>query len=657
MISELVTGAEIIINGQKLRVTSIVAGQVHLIDLITKAELTYQKRDIETLIFKDEVKFSYNDPQLRRLTSPTAADFSSLTETNKTIVRDRLEYIEAVLAANIRGLTEKNLEPLIESVASRLKGKRPSWRTLKRWYDSFQCYGNAGLIPNYGKRGNRNSRAGSKIDELIDKSLDDLKNKEKITFTEAYKNFQDSVVIANRELKGIEKLKPISYVAFLARARKLNAYEVAVGQYGKKVAGKLYRENKENRVKRSVKYILDRAEIDHTKLDLFIFDHRTGLPLGRPWITSVLDMKSKSVLGVYVGFEHPSFVSVGRAIKSAISDKSELLSNYDSVKNEWLCRGVFHVIAVDRGKEFMSQMLDEALFELSIVIDRNPAQKPWYKGSIESHFNSVNRKLLSSLPGKVFKDLVDKREYDPAKNGCISFKAFLEILYLWIVDDYQVNKNSSYNVPNLIWRQDEPSVDTRPISNKKLELVFAENKSPQNSEKGIRIDHIQYDNRELRNLRVRDGFSKVKVKYNREDIDFIWVWDSDNETYFKVHSLTPAYTRGLSLYQHKTILKYHRKFVDENIDTEALVDTRQAIKDIVLEELSNRKRQKKTATMAKASRYGNVSGHLGGETSLYESMQSQAVKLDSVEPIDRAKLEDDLMKPIDDDDTDEFDFS
>lgn len=101
----------------------------------------------------------------------------------------------------------------------------------------------------------------------------------------------------------------------------------------------------------------------------------------------------------------------------------------------------FYVIAVDRGKEFMSQLLEEALFELNIAIDRNPVLKPWYKGAIESHFNSVNRKLLSGLPGKVFSTLVDKREYDPATNGCISFKAFLNILYLCIVDDYQVNKN------------------------------------------------------------------------------------------------------------------------------------------------------------------------------------------------------------------------
>ena len=111
MISELVVGAEIIINDQKLRVTSIVSGQIHLLDLITKAELTYKKRDIETLIFTDEAKFSYDDPKLRRITSTTAGDFSILSDKDKNKVRERLEYIKAVLDDDIRGLTQKNLDP------------------------------------------------------------------------------------------------------------------------------------------------------------------------------------------------------------------------------------------------------------------------------------------------------------------------------------------------------------------------------------------------------------------------------------------------------------------------------------------------------------------------------------------------------------------
>jgi hypothetical protein len=32
--------------------------------------------------------------------------------------------------------------------------------------------------------------------------------------------------------------------------------------------------------------VLERVEIDHTKLDLFVVDQKTNLPIGRPWLTA-----------------------------------------------------------------------------------------------------------------------------------------------------------------------------------------------------------------------------------------------------------------------------------------------------------------------------------------------------------------------------------
>ena len=372
MINDLSSGTELVIKNHKYQVTSIIAGKVYLLDILTSAELIYDKKEIESLIFRDEAEFVHSEIKLNKLSAPDSADFSTIPKKYKDIAKERWEYVNAVLISDMKGLTNKNLVNLIDEVATRLNKKGPNWRTLKKWYNSYQQYDVMGLVPQFSGRGNRNSRARDKVDELIDQSLGELKRREKVSFVKAYEFFSDSLNKLNRQLDDEDKYKGISYVAYLARARKLNAYDIAVGQYGKDIANKLFKLNKENRVKRSVKYILDRAEIDHTLLDLFVFDSDTGLPLGRPWITSVLDMKSKSILGVYVGFEPPSFVSVGRAIKSAISDKFELLSDYPEVKNEWLCRGFFHVIAVDRGKEFMSNLLEDALFELGGVVDRNP---------------------------------------------------------------------------------------------------------------------------------------------------------------------------------------------------------------------------------------------------------------------------------------------
>jgi len=51
--------------------------------------------------------------------------------------------------------------------------------------------------------------------------------------------------------------------------------------------------------------ILERVEIDHTLLDLFLVDADDRLPIGRPTLTTALDVYSGMPLGCYVGSSRP----------------------------------------------------------------------------------------------------------------------------------------------------------------------------------------------------------------------------------------------------------------------------------------------------------------------------------------------------------------
>ena len=56
--------------------------------------------------------------------------------------------------------------------------------------------------------------------------------------------------------------------------------------------------------------------IDHTMLDAFtLLDRKTGLPLGRPWLSIAIDVFSRCLLGYVVSAEPPSLYSVTRLMK------------------------------------------------------------------------------------------------------------------------------------------------------------------------------------------------------------------------------------------------------------------------------------------------------------------------------------------------------
>jgi len=616
MIDHLEVGNFVFKENSQYKIIEINGHKVTLKDSITDNELIIKVSDLSDQILLGKAKITFSDVKKQKLHGDLAMDFSSYSEELKKGALEKWAYVDAIRKSDITTYTKNSLADLIEEVNDRTGFKAPNWRTLKRWYDNAEKNGIRGLIEKRHLKGNREERVDEETNKYIISALERLKNSEKISYKRAHKYFMDEIELDNATRENENQLSSLTYQGFINRAKKVAPYELLAAQIGKQRADVLFRENKRNK---PVRYILDRAEIDHTRLDLFVVDEVARFPLGRPNITSVLDMKSKSVLGFYIGFEVPSFVSVARAIKNAISDKTELLKRYPAVNNEWLCKGLFLEIAYDRGKEFDSNLLEHALLDLDIVGRGNPVKKPWYKGSVESHFSTINKKLLVDKPGKAFADILESNEYNSQENGVISFTKFMEIFMIWIVDEYQVSSNSKETaIPNLTWRKDLPFVDITPINPEKLDIVFAEKTTRKNKEKGIEYIYLFYDNDRLSKMRKRHGFRLEQIKINRENLGYIYVLDQVTREYFKVSALDQDYAKGLTLYQHKRILKFHKKYIKSHVNSLALAEARKKIEDIIQDEIQNTRRSK-TATLANVARFLGIDQHQDGPATVLRS--------------------------------------
>jgi hypothetical protein len=51
---------------------------------------------------------------------------------------------------------------------------------------------------------------------------------------------------------------------------------------------------------------LERAEIDHTRMNLFVVADDTCRPVGRPWLSVCLDDRTSTVLGLYISVDPPA---------------------------------------------------------------------------------------------------------------------------------------------------------------------------------------------------------------------------------------------------------------------------------------------------------------------------------------------------------------
>jgi putative transposase len=66
-----------------------------------------------------------------------------------------------------------------------------------------------------------------------------------------------------------------------------------------------------------------KVDIDHMPLDLFIVDDKTGLPLGRPYLTVCIDERSRQILASQFSFMPPSTHSKRRLLNKALRKRRQ----------------------------------------------------------------------------------------------------------------------------------------------------------------------------------------------------------------------------------------------------------------------------------------------------------------------------------------------
>jgi putative transposase len=145
---------------------------------------------------------------------------------------------------------------------------------------------------------------------------------------------------------------------------------------------------------------LDRAEIDHTLLDLLVLDDETCLPLGRPYITLCIDHYSRCILGLFISFTPPSYMSVAECLKDCFRPKVWLKTAFPEIKNDWLAFGVMSTLVLDNGLEFHSESLQQACYSLGIEMNYAPRRQGWFKGTIERFIGTMNRAVAHGTPGR-----------------------------------------------------------------------------------------------------------------------------------------------------------------------------------------------------------------------------------------------------------------
>jgi putative transposase len=646
-------GLKFELHGKEYQLVELVnPNEWKILHLVTGQHSILSADIIRNFLFKGELTFTTAKSQQH-------IAFPDLDETDRNEAIRREKYVMAILERGVNKSTAQVLEPIIQDVYDRIqvddldreiKDKpQPSHITVYRWLKKYkQSEGNIhSLVSSSSKKGNRTARIQPEVSSTIEQAISEIYlNPNQASAKDAHDRVIVLIVEENQRRKNLSlpELKIPNYMTTLRAVNDLVPRERDEKRLGKRTANLIHQAVSVGQGLNPTRP-LEIVAIDHSMLPFYVLDNDYRLPVGCPWLTAAIDVYSQTVVGYYLTFEPPSYLSVMYCLLHSIRPKEYVRATYKSVSNNWTSYGLMENLKVDNGTDFTGRSLEDACRELKINLDFAPVRMPWYKATIERFFGSLKTQITGSIPGRCLQ-LLKESDYDPKKQSVVTLDGLQEILHHFIVDIHNQSGHTQLKSPRAeVWNH---SIQSYPISipssDDSLKVLLGDVEERTISKKGVEFNYLFYNSDRLQLLRQhhetedgrrRDrirGKEKAKIKYNRNDLSVIHVFDPSTREYLAVPAINQNYTQNLSLAQHRIIQRYVAN-QSQKVDIVALALAKQAIQNIVAEALKETKAAKTSKQIIKFLGTGR------GENVI----RSQE---ESLEMAERSALVDDIISEI-----------
>ena len=345
-----------------------------------------------------------------------------------------------------------------------------------------------------------------------------------------------------------------------------------------------------------------RYQIDATIADIYLVsEHDRSLIVGRPVVYMVIDVFSRMVVGMYVGFEGPSWVSAMVALANTVADKVEYCRQY-SVEidaSDWPVKGLPDVVLADKG-ELNGTKVEAFSQAFGVRIENAPARRGDAKGIVERYFRTVQERFKPYASGVVEDTTSRKRGgHDYRLDASLTLPEFTQIIIAGILYHNNFHTLSKYDrtsgmpgdlpaIPVMLWNWGLANLTGR-LRTAPEELVrinLLPHESATVSELGIRLFGCFYTCQEA----IREGWfhrgqgrrpTGVTVAYDPRSADHIYLRPSNSLKDYWVCDLADRSRRfrGMTFWDVWLLSREERRS-DTNAAAEALVERGNLLKQI-----------------------------------------------------------------------------
>lgn len=285
-------------------------------------------------------------------------------------------------------------------------------------------------------------------------------------------------------------------------------------------------------------YPLDALQIDHTKVDLIVVDAVDRQPIGRPWLSLAIDVRTRMIAGFHLDLEAPSTTAVGLCLLHCATDKARWLRERD-IEAAWPIVGKPARVGVDNGRDFHSAAFERGCAEHGIVIDWRPPGRPHFGGVVERVIGTVMR-LVHSAPGTTFSNVAARGAYNSERRAVLTMAELERWLAIAIAKRYHHSPHEGLDgatpfaaYGQAVAGQLDEQARTGLTTNYLIDFLPVVRRSAQRD--GITIDHVTYFSTALAPLvAARERGARLYVRRDPRDLSRIFVLDEADHTYLEV---------------------------------------------------------------------------------------------------------------------------
>ena len=344
---------------------------------------------------------------------------------------------------------------------------------------------------------------------------------------------------------------------------------------------------------------LELAQIDHTLADIVIVDEIERRTIGRPWLTLIIDVATRLILGFHLSLDAPSSTSVALALSHATLPKGSFLQR-NGLTASWPAEGLPEIIHLDNAKEFHSHALKRGCQEHGISLTFRPSQTPHFGGHIERLIGTMMGEI-HLLPGTTFSSIKDRGEYKSASMASLTIRELERWLTLQVVEIYHQRLHRAIGLsPIAAWEKGLALLNNparHPTDSQKFYIDFLPGEYRLIRRDGIQMFGIHYWDSVLSPLAGRSK-DKYLIRYDPRDLSHVYLKSNPNSHYLKVPYRDigqPPITQN----EHRSVVKQLRRTkqlaINEANIFSAILEQRELVRQACKNTASARRTREKTS--------------------------------------------------------------